>query len=129
MSRGISKSIALVIAVAIIAVIGVGLFAFLGLNDGDEPTGIIESDSGDTIVLREGQREGPLFVQEILPDEVIGLNFMEYPIARDEGFPVNLRIGDSVSNGCTITLTLLEIRGERALFLREEDRSRPCPIT
>jgi len=90
----------------------------------------IQGVTSDIIMLREGQREGPLLVQTISPDEVIGLNFIEFPVAREEGFPITLRPGESVSNGCTITLTLIEIQGETAVFTRTENRDRPvCPIT
>ena len=90
----------------------------------------IQGVTSNIIMLREGQREGPLLVQTISPDEVIGLNFIEFPVAREEGFPITLRPGESVSNGCTITLTLIEIQGETAVFTRTENRDRPvCPIT
>src|SRR3989344_7622585 len=64
---------------------------------------------GEKVSLRAGQREGSLLVEKIYPSYITGLNFMEYPVARDEGFPIELRIGESASNGCTITLTLIEI--------------------
>lgn len=90
----------------------------------------IQGVTSNIITLREGQREGPLLVQMISPDEVIGLNFIEFPVAREEGFPITLRPGESVSNGCTVTLTLVEIQGETAIFMRTENRDRPvCPIT
>lgn len=81
-----------------------------------------------TIDLGVGQREGSLLVTEIFSDHVSGLNFMEYPIAREEGFPITLHIGESASNGCTIELTLLKINTDTATFLKKEYNDRPCPI-
>jgi len=65
-----------------------------------------ECPDGEQISLREGQRESSFLLEKIYPDRVTGLNFMEYPVARDQGYPVTLRIGEVVSNGCTVTLTL-----------------------
>lgn len=86
--------------------------------------------TGDnTIVyLREGQRDGPLLVQKIYPDRIEGLNFLEYPISTDQGSPVTLRIGEKVSNGCTVVLTLVKIEDGVAVFVKTVDESRPCPI-
>ena len=67
-------------------------------------------------------------MQEIGPDYVKGLNFPEYPVAVSEGLPITLHVGDSASNGCTVTLTLLEIRQDTAVFSRTVDYNRPCPI-
>jgi hypothetical protein len=85
-------------------------------------------DEGDKISLRAGQREGSLLVEKIYSDYITGLNFMEYPVARDEGFPITLRIGESASNGCTVTLTLIGIQGNTATFIKKTDFNRPCPI-
>lgn len=84
--------------------------------------------NGPTVELGEGDRNGPLLVQEIGDDYVSGLNFPEYPIAVSEGLPITLHVGESASNGCTITLTLLEIRQDTAVFSRTVDYNRPCPI-
>jgi len=81
-----------------------------------------------TITLTEGQRSGSLLVQEIFSDHVVGLNFIEYPLAREDGLPVSLKIGDSASNGCTITLTLEKIEDGKATFSKNTDFGRPCPI-
>ncbi|MFQ5969190.1 MAG: hypothetical protein ACE5J2_01660 [Nitrososphaerales archaeon] len=80
------------------------------------------------VTLGEGQRHGPLLVQEIHPDRIIGLNFMEYPVAREEGLPITLYIGESASNGCTITLTLLGINDKTTTFLKIVEMNKPCPI-
>jgi len=86
------------------------------------------SQSGPTVELREGERDGPLLVQEIGADYVSGLNFVEYPVAVSEGLPITLHVGDKTTNGCTVTLTLMEIRQDSAVFSKVVDESRPCPI-
>jgi len=85
-------------------------------------------DQGNEVSLRVGQREGSLLVEKIYSDYITGLNFMEYPVAREEGFPITLRIGESASNGCTVTLTLIGIQGDIAIFTKKTDFNRPCPI-
>jgi hypothetical protein len=84
--------------------------------------------NGPTVELAEGDRNGPLLVQEIGADYVNGLNFPEYPVAVSDGLPITLHVGESASNGCTITLTLLEIKQDTAVFSRTVDYNRPCPI-
>ncbi len=82
-----------------------------------------------TVTLSEGQRDGPLLVQEIGAGYVKGLNYVEYPIARLDGIPVTLHIGDTASNGCTVMLTLLKTEQHNwALFSKKEDYSKPCPL-
>ena len=85
-------------------------------------------EGGNQVSLRVGQREGSLLVEKVFSDHITGLNFMEYPVARNQGFPIILRIGESASNGCTITLTLASIQGDTAIFTEEKDFNRSCPI-
>lgn len=84
------------------------------------------------VELANGERRGSLLVEDIYADRVTGLNFMEYPVARDEGFPVTLLIGDSASNGCTVSLTLIRINTypstRTATFREVVDNERVCPI-
>jgi len=85
--------------------------------------------SGTTQVsIREGQRESSFLLEKIYPDRVTGLNFWEYPVATGEGNPLTLYIGEVVSNGCTIQLTLTHIEGNVATFTKNVDITRPCPI-
>lgn len=81
-----------------------------------------------SVTLGEGQREGSLLVQKIFQDNVQGLNFREYPIATNVGYPITLHIGDTASNGCTVELTLVKINNDTATFLKKEYHDRPCPI-
>jgi hypothetical protein len=80
------------------------------------------------IALSEGQREGPLLIKEIRSDRVVGLNFPEYPVAMDRGMPIELHVGDSASNGCTITLRLVGIQEKTATFLKSVNTDKICPI-
>lgn len=84
--------------------------------------------SDNLVYLKEGQRDGPLLVQEIYADHIEGLNFLEYPISMDQGSPITMRIGESASNGCTVTLTLVKIEDGAAAFVKKVDENRPCPI-
>jgi hypothetical protein len=83
---------------------------------------------GTFVTLFEGNQDGPLLVQEITQDGVMGENFLDYPVARDTGFPITLHLGDTASNGCTIELTLIRVSGNTATFLKKENHDRPCPI-
>jgi hypothetical protein len=88
-----------------------------------------ESSSTTSVVLSEGQRDGPLLVQEIGKDYVKGLNYVEYPVARQEGIPITLHVGEKASNGCTVTLTLVKIQENIAIFSKTvEDHNKPCPL-
>lgn len=93
----------------------------LGWAKSQENTGIL-------VTLTEGQREGPLLVQKIFSDSIQGLDFREYPLATNVGYPITLHIGDSASNGCTVELTLVKISNGTASFLKKEYQNRPCPI-
>jgi hypothetical protein len=89
---------------------------------------VVIDNNTSKVSLKEGQRDGPLLVQKIYPDRIEGLNFPEYPIATDQGYPITLRIGERASNGCTVMLTLVKIEGNTAVFLKTVDTDRPCPI-
>jgi hypothetical protein len=81
-----------------------------------------------TVTVNGGQREGPLLVEGVFPDHIVGLNFPEFPIAVGDGLPVTLRIGDTVSNGCTVRLKLLDIHDDSATFLKTIEQKEICPI-
>lgn len=92
------------------------------------PINASNNKSTSTVTLTEGQREGPLLVQQIYPDHIVGLKFMEYPLAGAKGIPITLSIGEMVSNGCTVTLTLLKVNDKMATFLKTVEMNKPCPI-
>lgn len=87
-----------------------------------------QESNGITVTIGEDQREGPLLVQKIFSDSIQGLNFPEYPVATNVGYPITLHIGDKASNGCTVELTLVKINNNTATFLKKEYQNRPCPI-
>jgi hypothetical protein len=89
---------------------------------------IVASGNNSTVTLNEGQRDGPLLVQKIYSDHIEGLNFLDYPVAREDGNPITLHVGDKASNGCTIALTLVKIDDATATFLKTVNENRPCPI-
>ncbi|KKP42418.1 MAG: hypothetical protein UR31_C0015G0018 [Parcubacteria group bacterium GW2011_GWA2_33_14] len=80
------------------------------------------------IILYEGQRESSLLVQHIYPDYITGLNYPEYPIATDQGYPITLYVGETASNGCTVTLTLINIESKKSVFIEKTDFNKICPI-
>ncbi|OLD41918.1 MAG: hypothetical protein AUI60_00220 [Thaumarchaeota archaeon 13_1_40CM_2_39_4] len=85
--------------------------------------------NGTLVVLKEGQSEGPLLVQKIMPYVVTGIRTSAYPLCCHTS-PVTLYIGDIVSNGCTHTLTLIRTDGNTATFLEQDHgfESYRCPI-
>lgn len=87
-----------------------------------------QENNGIAVTLGEGQREGPLLVQKILPDSMQGLEFREYPLATNVGIPITLHVGDTASNGCTVELTLVKIDTNTATFLEKKYLNRNCPI-
>ena len=87
-----------------------------------------ENPTSEQVTLREGERDGPLLVQKIYADYITGIQYREYPVATDQGSAITLRVGESASNGCTITLTLIRIEGGSAVFTKKTDYNRPCPI-
>ena len=88
----------------------------------------VSASKEEQISLREGQRESSFLLEKIYSNSVTGLNFWEYPVATGQGYPVTLGLGEIVSNGCTITLKLVRIEENAAIFSKQTDFNRPCPI-
>lgn len=110
----------------------VGPITRAALNNAETPP-LPPPPSVEQITMREGQREGPFSLQKVYSDYVTGLNFAEYPIAVEQGRPITLRVGDIVSNGCTITMELVRIEsnnqsGPTATFLKKIDTTKTCPV-
>ncbi len=126
------------IIILLIAVVGTAIYVvnfgsinppFLSPTPTQTPTELATpTPQGSEVRLKVGQREGPFLLQKIYGDYVTGLAYREYPVATDQGYPITLRIGESVSNGCTVTLTLIRIEGDLAIFKETTDYNRPCPI-
>lgn len=121
------NKIFVIVLISVILLIAVSLLYFALLK---KPSTVEDelTSAEEKIILTEGQREGPLLVQKIYTDRVTGLNFPAYPIPRDEGLPLTLRIGEIASNGCTITLKLIKIEGDTSTFLKKIQQNRICPI-
>ncbi len=126
---------AIFIAVSVLAVLLSGCAEKQGTSAPTPTPTVVETTTvptpfpeNATLYLAEGEREGPLLVQRIYPDHIEGLKFIEYPVATEKGVPVTLYVGQSASNGCNIFLTLVEIKGDKAGFLKKVEPNRPCPI-
>lgn len=120
MKNNMKRNSLLLVASILIVLAAASLFWFFSQAN--------QNISGTTVYLSEGEREGPLLVQKIYPDRVDGLAYIEYPLARSNGTSVTLYVGQSASNGCTITLTLLGIESGRAKFSEKVEANKPCPI-
>ena len=46
-----------------------------------------QKPGGEQIFLEEGERESSFLLEKIYPHSVTGLNFGEYPVATDRGYP------------------------------------------
>ena len=132
-----NKNLYIPLILIIIAVLALAVFIFHNpqistpISSAPTPT----PTPANTVTLGEGERDGPLLVQKIYPDHIEGLSFREYPVSRGYGENITLHIGQSVSNGCTVTLTLINIIQlqtyppiYKAVFSKEVNTSRPCPI-
>lgn len=108
--------------------VGVGILlagcAFTSRPEATLTPAIVETE----VRLRVGQREGPFLLERIAADHVAGRAFPEYPVAVPEGRPVTVPIGGRVSNGCDVSLTLLRIEGDVAVFRKEVLPHAICPI-
>ncbi len=81
------------------------------------------------IVLSPGERYGSLLVQKIFFDRVEGINFPEYPVSFEQGFPITLYVGETASNGCNVFMELKKINGNAAEFTYTEKQPPfECPI-
>lgn len=118
----------IIAALSVVFLIGVIYVAFYPGQFSELFKNSPQEGQPDEVVLIAGQREGSFMLHEVGTDSVSGLNFMDYPVAREEGFPLTLRIGETVSNGCTIMLTLVRIDGSKAIFIKRTDFEKPCPI-
>ena len=56
--------------------------------------------NGETIIKKVGEQESSFLIQKINSDSVDGLWYQAYPIARGEGEPKTLHIGDDIGYAC-----------------------------
>jgi hypothetical protein len=135
MTKNLSIKLILIILAVLILAVFVSHNPPIPISPTPAPAPIPTPTQTNTITLGEGERDGPLLVQKIYSDHIEGLNFIEYPISRGYGENITLYIGQSASNGCTVTLTLTNIiqlqtypLTYKAIFLKKVDTNRPCPI-
>ncbi len=80
------------------------------------------------ITLTVGQTKGPLLVQEIYPDRVVGTQFRAGPIGVSSG-PITLHLGESVGDySCSGILFLITIQDKNATFSYQGEGLGVCPI-
>ena len=84
-----------------------------------------------TQVAHVGDTVGYYTIQEIHPDRLEGRYRYPYPVARDEGEPRTLRVGDTVGAACegrTYTLAAIDAAGASATFTVNVSEPSYCPI-
>jgi hypothetical protein len=130
-----TKNLYIPLILIILAVLALVVFISNNPQSPIQPTPTPTPTPTNTITLGEGERDGPLLVQKIYSDHLEGLSFREYPLATNQGTPITLYYGQSVSNGCTVTLTLTNIiqlqtypPTYKAVFSKKVDTTIPCPI-
>ena len=82
---------------------------------------------------KAGEQEGSFLIQKINSDTVEGLWYQQYPVARGEGMPKTLRIGDNIGYACegvSEKLTRIDFANQTVMF--EKATGNPpmvgCPI-
>ncbi len=89
--------------------------------------------NGEKIVRKVGEQEGSYLIKKINPDSVDGLWFQAYPVARMDGSPRTLHIGDDIGYACegiSEKLTAIDFSGQTITFIKVTGK-RPvggCPI-
>jgi len=70
------------------------------LCEGEECPKPTPAPIGEKIIKKIGEQEGSFQIQKINADSVDGFWYQAYPVARDEGAPRTLRIGDDIGYAC-----------------------------
>lgn len=66
--------------------------------------------SGEKIIRKVGEQEGSFLIKKINPSSVEGLWYQKYPVARGEGEPKTLYIGDDIGYPCEgVSIRLISI--------------------
>ncbi len=108
------------------AVVLIAAFAIFFLYYGKSSTII----SGSVVNITAGQRISNFLAVQVNPSNVTGLLYTEYPVARLNGTPDTVYVGDSVGYVCDGTLAkLIAIHGNKAVFRLNTTKSKyGCPI-
>lgn len=70
-------------------------------NEGHDIVGVIDISSIAEIITKKlGEQEGSFLIQKINQESVDGLWYQAYPVARSEGEPRTLHIGDDIGYTC-----------------------------
>lgn len=86
----------------------------------NKPTQEVD-DTGSTVVKSVGETEGSFLIQKINSDSVDGLWYQAYPVARGEGTPKTLHIGDDIGYACegvSEKLTSIDFSGQKVTFTK-----------
>ncbi len=94
---------------------------------------ITPAQSGEKINKKVGEQEGSFLIQKINADNVDGLWYQSYPVARMDGTPRTLHIGDNIGYACegvTEKLTGIDYSGQTITFTKIEGKPPygGCPI-
>ena len=134
--KGFANILLIVLAVVLAGTVGYFTLA----NKSTQPTPIINPTptptptlNGEKIIRTVGERQGSYLIQKINPDSVEGLWYQEYPVARNEGTPKTLRIGDDIGYACegvSEKLAGIDFLGQTVTFAKVVSRPPPggCPI-
>ena len=89
--------------------------------------------NGEKIIKKVGEQEGSYLIEKINTDSVNGFWYQAYPVARSEGSPKTLHIGDDIGyvcEGVSEKLTDIDFSGQTVTFTKIAGK-RPiggCPI-
>lgn len=134
-----NKKFILILIMIIVALVGAGAY-FVSTKKVTPPTpsptpspASTPAPSGEKIIKKVGEQEGSFLIQKINPDNVGGLWYQAYPVARGEGTSRTLRIGDDIGYACegvSEKLTSIDFSGQRVTFTKivGQRPSGGCPI-
>lgn len=93
----------------------------------------VPKTTGEKITRKVGEQEGSFLIQKINRDSVEGLWYQSYPVARGEGTPKTLYIGDDIGYACegiSIKLTSINFSGQTVTFTKITGKPTygGCPI-
>lgn len=103
----------------------------LTVGNGNDDTQFITTTTV-TLDIGETSPTGTFKLTGVSPDSITGLQYYDYPVGGGPGTPVDMTLGQQVTNGCTVTVKLLSINhvSQQATFEQtvDSDPNRMCPI-
>ncbi|OHA50021.1 MAG: hypothetical protein A2991_01830 [Candidatus Terrybacteria bacterium RIFCSPLOWO2_01_FULL_58_14] len=117
--------------IVIVTLVGAGVY-FVTTRQTTSPIPI-PTPSGEKILRTVGEQESSFLIQKINADSVEGLWYQAYPVAREEGEPKTLHIGDDIGYACegaSETLISIDFSGQVITFnkIAGEPPLGGCPI-